>query len=208
MQNGFLYESADVIIRCLKYLNVVEYFKMAAQRLTPSAASDSVIRKNTNIAIDVFIVLKWCLVASLWYLRVDGYASIVAVLYLLAASLHTYFYYHVWEENPYGHAMTLHRVRRRFLNLLLALAFTLFGYAFLYEVCFRSQIAWPPGIGGIISSLEFSIVNSIGGSFESMRPITTAATVLSMSQQIATFIIVAVILSKSIPGPAQPSQKE
>lgn len=65
MLNGFLYEIINAVVLGANYLNLVELYKSLARRLTPPGASSEVLIRNSNIAIDIFVVLKWALVIFL-----------------------------------------------------------------------------------------------------------------------------------------------
>jgi len=92
MENGFIFKIVDTITVSLNYLNLVELFKLVAGKLTPESSLTAEKIKNCNIAIDIFIVVKWLLVVFLWANNITGSFWTVLTLYLIWSNYHTYFY--------------------------------------------------------------------------------------------------------------------
>ena len=66
-KNGFLYTAFKKIIELLLLVNLVEGFKLIADKITNSG-SDYEIRKKRNkrISVDVFIIFKWGIITLFW----------------------------------------------------------------------------------------------------------------------------------------------
>lgn len=197
MKYGFIYAIIDTIMSSLRFLNVVELFKLIARRLAPQNDAEAA-RYYQSIAIDIFIVVKWAFILCCWLLDLRGFATIITC-YLLFTNVYTYFLNHVWDENPYNQTLTLERSRRRFVSLFLALAFSDLGYAYLYHVSFQSHYKWPEHILRFVAAVQFSITNSLGGSYNNVEPITSVGSILASTQQVITLVFIAVILAKSLP---------
>ena len=128
MENGFLYSAFKTTIDNLKYLNLVELFKTVAVKINPNKKVS-----YSRIATDIFIVLKWFLLFVIWILSKTNCFLTFFVWYLIATNIYTYFYYHIWCDEALdtsGHNND--RIRRRFMNLILAVAFSDFCFAYLY----------------------------------------------------------------------------
>jgi hypothetical protein len=197
MQNGFLYEIIVKIIVALNYLNLVELFKCVARRLTTVEENK---KASINIAIDIFIVMKWVLIIIFWANQWSEYWYSFVAFYLIAFNLHTYFYYHIWEDRAITNVqISIERVKRRFVNLILAIAFSTVCYAYLYAVCFRDQFTWAYGVSTNIAAIQYSMANIFGGSNDIVKPNTDIGEMILISQLIVTFLFITIIMSRSIP---------
>lgn len=198
-QYGLLYRVSDALISLLSYLNLVEFFKFVGRWLS---ATDSEERKIqiSNIAIDVFIIAKWALIASLWYAEASSLASKIVVIYLIITNVFTYFYYHVWIDQSFPETITtIERQRRRFISLLQAILFSNFSFALLFAYGAHHHFSWTPAITSSLAPVYYSFSNSITGSSNIAYPATNIGYLLSTSQLLISFIFIAVIMSKTIP---------
>lgn len=195
--NGFLYPLFDALINCFNKMNLVEFFKFVARRLTKEKEKE---QQNASIAIDVFMVVKWGVVICLWYNGINNLFCVLTTYYLIFMNLHTYFYYHVWDERAItNEQVSIERMRRRFISLILALAFSIVCYAYLYETYYQKHfINWPEIFSPWLSAIHFSLTNSIKGS-GSLTPITNTALFLMTSQFVSSFVFLSMMLSRSIP---------
>lgn len=196
MQNGFIFKVIDALILSLNYLNIAEFFKFVAKKLTPTVQSVDEIKKNCNIAIDIFIILKWFLVIFLWVQGINNPILTVIVFYLVWSNFHTYFYYHIWKEN---NSSNFDRSRRRFINLIIAIAFTIISFGYLYSTAFINEYIWGETSFSILKALIFSISQSLFLNISSVTPKNINGEVVTTIQSIITFLFVVIILAKSIP---------
>ena len=131
MENGFIYPLIKVFVDGLNKVSLVEYFKKISQLFNRHKTEVSV-RTYDNIAIDIFRIFKWSIVALLWFLGVSIFISQVLVWYFLAANLYSYFYYHAWYDQALEARMpgqnNYHRVRKRLVNLFLAVLYSDFCF--------------------------------------------------------------------------------
>lgn len=198
MNNGFIYPLIEKVIQFLNGINVVEFFKFVAEYYTSVKEKKEII-KNKNIAIDVFIVLKWVIVLSFWLTGWKVFFAKIVVFYLLFMNLHTYFYYHVWCDRAISEEGSTHeRLKRRFVNLLLAIGFSIISYGYLYHICYMNEFSWPSGAPKLLDAIQFSIANFITGTSK-VEVVSNEGNVLVISQYILTFMFVAIVLTRSIP---------
>ena len=191
MENGFLYSAYKVIVDNLKYLNLVELFKTIAVRINPQKKV-----AYSRIGTDIFIVLKWIFVFVLWFSGKTSCLLTISIWYLIATNIYTYFFYHIWCDDALdtsGHDSD--RIRRRFVNLLLAVAFSDFCFAYLYRFPFSTDFS-NTATG---NSIWFSVSNSLAANYSIIQPTTDFGNSVAMTQLIMTFIFVTIIISRSIP---------
>jgi O-antigen ligase len=197
MQNGFIYDLADQVVGSLNYLNIVKFFKFLAKRLTREDATKVELISNINVSIDIFIVLKWCLILFLWFTNTVGSFWTLLVFYLIWSNLHTYFYYHLWKKEK---NRGLEKMRRRFVNLLLAVVYSNFSFAYLYSKVFQENFLWSFGNDNQnLQALLYSFLQSVFVGSESIIPKTLVAETLVVTQVLVSFVFLVVILSTSIP---------
>lgn len=197
--NGPSYPIASYGIAKLYQLNAVEWAKKAAIALT-GAESTEEKRRAANCAIDAFIAVKFAIIAAAWYFNLAGTIPVGIAAYLLVFNLFTYFWYHLWlprvpayaTDNPY-------RERRRFMNLLSAMAFSIVTYAFLYHRVMSNHFDWPRDVAPATAALTFSIGNALTGAVGDLHAKTATAYLVMSSQLLMTFIFVAILLNASIP---------
>ncbi|MGQ4669242.1 hypothetical protein ACUIJ5_00245 [Bacillus toyonensis] len=142
--NGFIYPIVNKIISFIYYINIVELIKWITIRFTlfiNKGSSDSKyverkIRRARNIAIDIFIVLKFLFIGIIWCGKIDNIFLTPIIIYLLFMNSFVYFYYHIWEEGAIrGEFATLHRVRRKFISLFQSVFF----YGFIIRISFSDS---------------------------------------------------------------------
>ena len=180
-------------------LNAVEWLKWAAIKITRASRQEDK-RMISNWVIDLFIAAKWAFVIGAWRFNLTGRPIIWISIYLLIANIFTYFWHHLWlPRAPAYAADNPHRERRRFLNLLSAMAFSMATYAFFYSRVFTNSFDWPHDIVAPVAALTFSVGNALTGATGDLHPKTSAAYLLMTSQLVMTFVFVAMLLSTSIP---------
>lgn len=194
MQNGLLYTIIDWILEKLKFINLVELFKFIAQKL---------YKKNKLLAIragvDLFIIVKWTLVLVLWLNRVESDIVNSIIFYLLISNIYTYFYYHTWTKDLKKRHFGLKRIKRRFLNLMLAFTFNIFSFAYLFVLPFSNNFEWSRTDYLSLDSLLFSIANSLTVDYVYVVASTNTGHILVLLETLTTFIFLTIILSSSIP---------
>ncbi|WP_018703820.1 hypothetical protein [Anaeromusa acidaminophila] len=197
LKNGFIYYFINIILISFNKINLVELFKTIARSLVKETNKQI---ESQNIAIDIFIVSKWLFVFILWINYIDGYWYRLFTWYLIITNLHTYFYYHVWHIRAVtNEQVSPERMRRRFINLLLAIAFSVFSYAYLYQVCYSNHFeGWPENYSFWLTSLFFSLTNSVKGS-GLLVPITEQGLLIMASQFATTYMFLAIMISRSVP---------
>jgi hypothetical protein len=205
--NGFIYPIANSVILLLYYLNIVELFKWIAVQLMKLYYSKSIdvikvnrkIRKARNISVDLFIFLKFLYVLMAWYFKGDSYLLTAVAIYLLWINSFTYFYYHLWEEgNIRGEYATVHRTRRRFINLLQSLLFMLIVYCYLYSIPFNEHFASEEKLS-TLQYVLFTTSISFPFEFKVISAISELGQGLVMSQVLLSFLFITILLSQSIP---------
>jgi hypothetical protein len=199
-QYGFLYGAISTFIDCLKYLNLVEFFKFIARKIIKTRNKKDPIAFSNRVGADIFIICKWALLFVLWHWHFSS--SIVAgiVWYLIITNVFTYFYYHIWtKEAISADAMPIDQVRRRFLNLVLAAAFSTLSFAFLFSVPYQTNFDWKGGSIDKIHSILFSFSNSLAANYEDVKPITDFGNIIANVQLLISFVFFTVILSRSLP---------
>lgn len=200
MESGFLYQILNKLLNSMKYINLVELFKFVGLKLTPENSLIETKIKYSRTSVDIFIVAKWFFVLILILFDVTNTWLVIVVWYLLFANLYTYFYYHTWSSeilnDPYFDTA---RIKRRFLNLLLAIFYSVFGFAYLYNIPYSTEFMWASKTPNFLHSLWYSLSNSLTASYDQVKPITDVGNSISMIQLIIVFIFVTIIISDSIP---------
>jgi hypothetical protein len=200
MENGIIYEISQWVIEGLEWLNLVELFKFLARKLNPDKANKIKENAYSRFAVDVFIILKFAFLIFIWACGFQSLILTIIVWYLIVMNLHTYFYRHVWCEDAVTSAnLLLHRVRRRFVNLFLALMFSDICFAYLYCVPYSSGFSWGKTPPSFLHALWFSISNSVAANYAIVAPVSDPANSIAMIQLVITSIFVTIIISRSVP---------
>ena len=194
MKKGPLYLLVDWFLSKMEWINLVEYFKMIAVKIWPAQKVAA-----SRFAVDLFIVLKWLLIALVWVNQLNNLFIISLVWYLIISNLYTYFYYHTWKANLASGTFDLDGVKRRFLNLLFAVSFNILCFGYLYAVPYSSNFNWSNPSSKNVDAFLFSVSNTITIEFEYVVGITKLAQAISMMESATTFIFLTIILSNSIP---------
>jgi hypothetical protein len=200
MKNGIIYVIANWTINSLKYLNLVEFFKFVGRQLNPNKHDQSKVTASNRIATDIFILTKWIFVIILWKLSATNGFLVFSVWYLIVTNVYTYFYYHIWDKeslNPDN--FTIDRTKRRFVNLMLAVSYSTFCFAYLYQIPYFKEFDWSNKIPVVKLSLMYSFSNSLAANYSDVKPITDFGNILSTIQLLITFFFLTIILSKTIP---------
>lgn len=199
--NGPIYVLVDISIRAVHRISPVEWKKKGVVRLLNRSEPDD-IRRIANLAIDAFIVLKWLFLLTIWMAGVTHWLAVTVSAFLLVMNLHTYFWYHLWAiDRGASVPGTEFRERRRFVNLVFAISYSMALYAYLYHRVLATDFTWPTTTPPWISAIIFSVGNSLTGFSGDLKPVTTIAQLVTSSQLLMTFIFVAMLLSNSVPRP-------
>lgn len=116
-----------------------------------------------------FLVLKWIAVIVFWLCQVNSALVKLIIWYLIITNLFTYFYYHTWTIDLDRGSFTIERVKRRFLNLLLAISFNVFCFAYLIRFSFSANYEWTNQIATSKNALLYSVANAFTVSFDSVK---------------------------------------
>lgn len=200
MRYGFIYKSVKAILDSLNYLNLVELFKLIAVKLNNRPTDDERNKTFARVGIDIFICLKWILIFVLWYKGITNLFLTIFVWYLIIANVYSYFYNHIWTDDALNtEGFTKDRIRSRFLNLMLAVAYSTFCFGYLYQIVYPTDFDWTTHAPSFALALQFSLSNSLAANFEQVKPLSDFANQIANLQLAFTFVFVTIILSKSIP---------
>ena len=198
---GFLYPLYKSVIEFIKEWNAVEKFKDLAVWFgkRKGFTSESEKKACKRIGTDSFIVFKWLVVCLLWMLNWNGIAAFVIISYLIFTNVFTYYYYHVWDEDALKSKGDFDSIKRRFFNLLLAIAYSEFCFAYLYTHQFLLDFKFNDSTSYILQSFWFSISNSLAANYDNVKIESQVGYSITMIQLIVTFAFITIILSNSIP---------
>lgn len=202
MKDGLIYILAKFVVDNLNRFNLVELFKKLGEWANRDKNNDEKKRTYQRVAVDIFIILKWVFLLIIWRLHWVGLGWTIVIWYLLITNMHAYFYHHAWSDSALeGKYLDKHRVRRRFLNLFLALGFSDLCFAYLYRLPYVSHFSWGDLSSAIPTSLHatwFSISNSFAANYDVVKPITDPGNTVAMVQLLMTFVFITVIISRAI----------
>ena len=196
---GWIYTAFDLTICGLWHLNPVKYFRDVAVYITRRQPDEFEKINGKLYAMDIYIIFKWLLIFILTLISTSNYAFTFIKWYLIAANLHSFFYYFVWKEHN-SDDFTADRLRRRFIHLFQAVFFSHFAFASLYYRDYAFDLEWPKKGVNFLGSLWLSISNSVGGNYDVVKFKTDNAYSVMMIQYIITFLFVGIIVSKAIPN--------
>lgn len=205
LKNGFIYEIIKSSFFGLNRLNLVELFKYAGRRLNPRKQDNEWCEAYERTTTDIFILLKWMFVFIIWFNNFSSGFITFLVFYLLFFNLYTYFYFHIWKDTALKtDDYTKDRIRRRFINLLLALGFSTICFAYLYQVPYVTDINWGTKIPAPLYSLLFSFSTSLAANYSDVIPKTDSGNIICNLELFTTFIFVTIVLSRSLPQTNSP----
>ncbi len=200
MRYGFIYELFRVLIEGFRFLNLVELFKLIGQKLNPSPNEINMRTKYSRISVDIFIILKWVIVSIISITSSSNLFLCFLVWYLIITNVYTYFYYHVWDTNAINQSENdEHSLRRRFINLLLAISFSNLSFAYLYSNYYSNQFSWGEYGINLKHAIWYSITNSVSGNYSLVNPISDIGYSVSMIQLVISFVFITIVISRSIP---------
>lgn len=206
--NGIIYPIVEVIIKYFVFLNIVELIKKITEVITkaflkgkPERVIKLKVRRNKGIIVDVFIIFKFYFLLYILYANIGNIWVQAIVWYLLISNLFTYFYYHLWcEDALFERYQTLHRVRRRFINLFVSIAFMILCYVYFYAILTPVHFTLVKEQDNkiFVSTLN-SIAKSFAIDFEGMSSKTNMGFIIEITQVLNSFIFIAILLAKSLP---------
>jgi hypothetical protein len=200
MKNGFLFPVFDKLFEKLCYLNLVELFKYVANIFNKQKNDKDAVHTYRRFGTDVFILFKWVLVIVLWKFKFSNSFLTVTVWYLIVTNLYTYFIYHVWHKDALKtDEYLIDRAKRRFLNLMLAIAFSIFCFGYLINVPYVNDFNWSEKSATFLHALWFSFSNSLAANYSVVAPLTDDGNIVCNLELLITFIFVTIILSRSVP---------
>lgn len=199
MKYGFLYPVFKFLLDALKYLNLVELFKFIARTISSNKEDDGV-KAADRVGTDIFIIFKWLLLIILWSKAISSPFVTFLIWYLLITNVYTYLFYHIWaDEALKTDDFTKDRVRRRFLNLILAFTFSVYCFAYLYQIPYSADIDWGTKHPASMYSIMFSFSTSLAANYEDIKPKTDLGNIICNIELLLTFTFATIILSRSIP---------
>lgn len=200
MKNGILYTFFKLIFDNFRFLTLVEFFKFLAKKINPKKNNLDYKLLYSRNAVDIFMLLKWMFILIIARFSYSNNFVLIIVWYLLITNIYSYFYYHIWSDEALNtSSFEKDRIRRRFLNLILAIGFSNFCFAYLYKLPYHLDFNWSNNIITFQKAIWFSLSNSIGGNYNAVKPINDFSNSVSMIQLIITFIFITIIVGKSIP---------
>jgi hypothetical protein len=194
MKKGIIYSFFGWLIECLRYLNLVELFKFIGVKFSPNNRITAL-----RFSVDLFIILKWIFISIIWCLNVKNTYINLIVWYLIFTNVYTYFYYHTWDKNINKAEFDFDRIKRRFLNLGLSIAYNVFSFAYLFAQPFSNNFKWNNGSSTFQDSVLYSLANSFTTTYESVETMTSVGQRLTLLETAISFFFLTIILSNSIP---------
>jgi hypothetical protein len=166
--------------------------------------SVDIIRSYSTIAIDIYQIFKWGLLVFFWLSENNSLTSKLIIYYLIYSNLFVYFYYHTWGSK-YKQRNDREALKKNFLNYLMAIAFYLFSYAYLYKFHYNGMILIDSKLLNIsvldsINAIYLSISTAFTLTFGGFQPLTQEVRVVFLSELINTFLFFTIIVSNSIPS--------
>lgn len=205
MTNGFLLPIFNIFVKIVFAFNLVEYFKKsvrAAYRFTHNnkKLSYTEVLESSNIAIDIYQVFKFGVLFTVWFLESESALAKYVIYYLLFSNVFTYFYYQVWG-NGYASRSDRETLNRKFLNTIIAVAYYLLCYAYLYQYHFYSMIEWL-NAPSVLESIYLSISTAFTLTYSGFSPKgkDIAIYMVFLSEILTTFFFLTVIISNAIPS--------
>ena len=120
--------------------------------------------------------------------------------YLIITNVYTYFYYHIWDKESLKNVgKDWDLVRRRFINLILAISFSEFSFAYLYAHQYVDEFTWYTYGSQVAQSIWFSVSNSLAANYDAVKIASPLGYSIAMIQLTITFIFITIIVSNSIP---------
>lgn len=199
MKDGFIYPLVNWLVLKLNWINLVQLFKWLVNLFNKKKTKESTDQFN-RIGTDIFIVSKWIYILLIWKLKIQSEFHTALVWYLIVTNLYTYFIHHVWKDTALKtDEFLISRTKRRFLNLMLAIAFSVFCFGYLMQVPYVADFTWTKDIITFSHALSFSFSNSLAANYAQVNPSSEVGNLICNLELLITFIFVTIIVSRSIP---------
>jgi hypothetical protein len=200
MKNGIIYSILKFILDKLRYLTLVELFKLIGQLINPKKNDTTSKLIYSRAAVDLFILLKWIFLLIITKCHFANDFLTILVWYLLITNTYSYFFYHIWTDEALNtESFSKDRTRRRFVTLILAVGYSDLCFAYLYRHPYWSNFSWSDDKQTFVKSIWYSVSNSLAANYDAVKAITEFGNNVAMTQLIITFIFITIILGKSVP---------
>lgn len=173
-------------------LNLAELFKKIAFKYWKNDIETE--QEVKSIAIDLYIVLKWMFLITVLITSNSNILVIVFIVYLLLMNVHTYFYYHIWNDKlirDFAHS------KRRFVTLILALSYNILTYVYFYKVAFNKHFEYKFSYDVQLTSFVHSLSTTLTGSSDFVSPKDDVGLTIQITQVIFSFIFLSIIFSNT-----------
>ena len=197
-KQGIIFPIIDWIITNFSYLNLVEFFKLICKLIAKKNVKKRI--QLSRVSVDIFILLKWLFITFLIIFNINKRWTTIFTWYLIISNIYTYFYYHTWDKRIIEDCfLETKRIKRRFLNLILAISYTLYSFAYLYYLPYYNEFSWTSTKQNFLKAFWYSVSTSFTGSYDQVKPINDLGYSISMIQLILMFIFLSIIIGGSIP---------
>lgn len=196
IRHSLILAGFQLLIRLLWYLSVIEYWKILVMSF---AAPGPARRRARSLAIDIYMILIWVVLAALILGETHTLWARFLVSYLIASSLVSFFYYHVWKPEP--PRRSYRSQLRRTAGFVLSFSFGVFGYAYLFSAGHADAIEWPNGNDFAFSdALLLSLSTAFTSSFGAFELKSEAVRWVAAGEMLFVFGFVAIIVVNSLPS--------
>lgn len=194
-RDSFLLGLVQTAIFGMWIANAIEYWKAL---LVWSAGTPDQARRLRSVAIDTYMVFKWFAVTVLVFGGVEHRAGRLLATYLIASSLFSYFYYHVWKKPSRRHS---HRRQvRRTMAFVLSFFFGIFSYAYILWSGYRDAIAWPVSPPRFSDALLMSLSNAFTANFAAFETVGDGVRWVLAGQMLFVFAFLVIVVVNSVPS--------
>lgn len=176
------------------HISLIEYWKAAWIIIFKRYLSGQLAR---SFAIDTYMILKWTVLATFVYFEIDTRAALMFVSYLMASTLFSYFYYHVWRPPTGGESHTAQI--RRTVTFLLSFFFGIVAYAYILFFGYRAQIEWPVQPPRFEDAILMSLSNAFTASFASFPVHDDTLRRVLAGEVIFVFTFLVIVIVNSVP---------
>lgn len=188
LQEGLFIPIFFFLYKLLKKVNLVEILKNNMS--------------NKNLAIDLFILLKWCFVLFIIILNIQSlFINIflwILIAYLLCFNLFTYFDHHVLMYLKLD-KINFNSKLKRFYNVTQSFLFSIlcFGYFYLsyFSCCFSWQINYDRRLAALFISTSTSLFST---NYSKVQSISQSGDILVIIQMIHSFIFLSIIITATL----------
>lgn len=185
----------QLLIRLLWHLSVIEYWKVLVMAFAPPGLGRMRAR---SLAIDIYMIFIWVVLIALILSETHGLLARMLVSYLIASSLVSFFYYHVWK--PEQAQRSYRNQLRRTSGFVLSFFFGMVGYAYLYIAGHADAIGWPDAADFTFSdALLLSLSTAFTSNFGAFELQSDAVRWVAAGEMLFVFGFVAIIVVNSLP---------